>query len=1134
MAYSYKEYIGDGSLTTFTTPPYLEQSHIRAIIGGEHTTAFTLSGTSLTFDTAPAGGVEIRIVRSSSSAQRLTDYADASLLTADTLDLDSNQLFYLTQEALDTASETNISGAKFYTASTAVPSDPVTGNLWFDINIRTLKIYDGNVWKLAVPTNSSHTFETFSNDEANYSYVSLTTVDNSALVFLNGVKQVRSENKAGLLTVPTTGDYWVDETYNRIYFATLSATDVVEVVVNLINNTGGTNTITTTIGGGDGGGGSGLSLTQQLDGNGYVLTDSFNSISVIIADGNDSSVPIPTVVDNGNGTYTIDNGMGDVVTFSDGYTPVKNFDYYDGDSGAYKSFIFYSSENQPSTPTGGTFDGLTETFPAVAGSTPWYDTPTASDVDIEWVSSTRYVETNGVWSNNGWSAPRLYFRQGADGSDGTSVNIKGTFATTAGLENLVAELGDGYIVGGNLYVCTTASTGADSEITDFTDVGQFVGAAGENNYIHYAYASAPFGAPASANFSDSDPVGRDYLGVLVDHNLADSQTVGDYTWSLIKGADGVSIDWKGSYTFRDTQVNSFEVLNAPLVNGMAYHDLTAGKSYIYQDSAYYQVAQDGYSGTDGVDGMVWKGELAVPPTIPEWENGEGLPTYANGTPNHMAAANWAYKDTSEAYAGKVFIYDAVGQAWELMVESGTNGEDGIGVDGMNVYVIYHDNDINTQPALPHRDFIPYINTANAGTYPSQGWSLTSSPDTNWMSQNTGRQNHSFDQDWSAPIRISGSNGVDGDHGSNGAGQFSGNMVSDSYTHLQATAVVRALAQRDPVIGDVVTLSEINNRTNSVTKICNAVTELGNGEFNDTVVLHIDGSLLVDGTIVGSKILAGTIDSTHISAGSISATSITADSLDVGGKAISGSIGMCEGVAGVSIVMSGWDLNSDYFTADFADEAPYHMITNPDSPSHGAVMGLPYFWFKEGTTPAWQTATLFSDGVWAPILNHWQGNANGSIANFTGVLPDAGGDIQDFTTPVLMKHSFTTHNFKGSQSFIIDWSASVTGYFTPSSIPTFAMAVRETTDPHAYMSTDAADYVSTSIVYGQGETTSGTTNMNELVSLEGGKTYHIWIFGFLQDVWLINSTGSTADGIVTRVGDHRGISNGKITVQGLNA
>jgi len=171
------------------------------------------------------------------------------------------------------------------------------------------------------------------------------------------------------------------------------------------------------------------------------------------------------------------------------------------------------------------------------------------------------------------------------------------------------------------------------------------------------------------------------------------------------------------------------------------------------------------------------------------------------------------------------------------------------------------------------------------------------------------------------------------------------------------------------------------------------------------------------------------------------------------------------------------------------------------------------------------ATPFANGAWAPINT---GNNNG--AAYTGMYPHIDGFV-DFTTPVLMKHSFTTHNFTGTQPFIIDWSATVGGYFNEYSLPTFAMAVRQTTDQYAYRSTDPADYVSTSIVYGQGVGSGGTTNMNELVSLEGNKTYHIWIFGFLQEVWPISASNGA---IASRVGDVRGISNGKITVQGLNA
>ena len=1069
MALSYNEYTGDGSLTTFTTPPYLEQSHIQVVVDGQVTTAYTLIGTSLTFNTAPENGLAIRIVRSSSSGQRLTDYADASLLTADTLDLDSNQLFYLTQEALDTASETNLQGASFYTSSTAVPENPTTGNLWFDVNTKTLKIYNGTEWTLAVPSNSSHKFETFNTDEAGYSWIALTSIDNSALVFLNGVKQVRSTTKEGLLTVPTTGDYFVDLTNSRIYFATINADSVVEVVVNLLNNTGnffsGGSGDTTYIGGGAGAG-STLSLTQNESDGTWIITDSSTNISIVVADGNDGGVPIPTIVDNLDGTYTINNGFGGTATWRDGVDgekPLRNIDYFDGNDGSYKSFIFNTAASRPITPTGGTFNGTVETFP-----TDWYDTPTASELDIEWVSTTRYSQVDGVWSNNGWSLPRLYFRQGADGAAGTSVTVKGTLANVNALVDITggAILGDAYIIGSDLYVCTTASD--DTEISDFTNVGVFVGQEGGSSYVHYAYAN--FVAGVIQNFSVDTATGRDYLGIYTQTVASDQAVPNDptdsslYTWQLIKGADGVSINWRGDYTFRDTQANSFEVLNAPLVNGMAYRDLTLKRSYIYQDGVYYQVAADGYSGTNGVDGMVWKGESILPPE---------LPTYANGDTNHMAAANWAYRDIGEAFAGQVRIYDAIGEAWELMVTSGTDGRDGEdaedGTDGLNVYVIYHDNDIETVPDLPHKSFIPFIGSASASTYPSEGWSTTASAGVNWMSQNTGRNNYTFDNAWSAPIRIAGANGVDGNHGTNGAGIFSGNMVASTYTQLQATAVVRSQAQRDPVIGDVVTLSEIDNRTNSVSKICTDVTELGNGVFTNTVALYVDGSLVVDGTIVGSKILAGTIDSTHITVDTLEASVIKVDTLDVGGKAISGSIGMINGTAGNDVSMS---YLAEINEANFLTAQPQHIA-----------------------------------------------GANHSDASVQQ------GDVMGGTP--LYSFSFTTSNFSGTRNFIVTANLQPVGLFSQGggSSSGFTMVVKATSTATDYTSTSASDYVTTRGHSRAGVPAGDSYSLSDVVSLSGNTSYYVWVFGVMDDVGIINNSSHLSG---------RGINNGQITVLGLNA
>lgn len=61
------------------------------------------------------------------------------------------------------------------------------------------------------------------------------------------------------------------------------------------------------------------------------------------------------------------------------------------------------------------------------------------------------------------------------------------------------------------------------------------GADGKTSYIHFAYANS---ADGSSNFSTTDPAGKAYVGTLTDFTEADSTNYADYTWSLIKGADG--------------------------------------------------------------------------------------------------------------------------------------------------------------------------------------------------------------------------------------------------------------------------------------------------------------------------------------------------------------------------------------------------------------------------------------------------------------------------------------------------------------------------------------------------------------------------------------------------------------------
>ena len=60
------------------------------------------------------------------------------------------------------------------------------------------------------------------------------------------------------------------------------------------------------------------------------------------------------------------------------------------------------------------------------------------------------------------------------------------------------------------------------------------GADGKTQYTHIAYANS---ADGTANFSISDS-NRTYIGMYVDFNVNDSTTPSDYSWTLVKGADG--------------------------------------------------------------------------------------------------------------------------------------------------------------------------------------------------------------------------------------------------------------------------------------------------------------------------------------------------------------------------------------------------------------------------------------------------------------------------------------------------------------------------------------------------------------------------------------------------------------------
>lgn len=106
MAYSYVQYPNSGTVTVFPiTFPYQDPTYVKVSVNQVPKTYlvdYTITGSTVVFYVAPSGFVDIR--RKTKSDTRIVNFQDASTLTEMDLDSNSDQLFFLLQEALDTAS----------------------------------------------------------------------------------------------------------------------------------------------------------------------------------------------------------------------------------------------------------------------------------------------------------------------------------------------------------------------------------------------------------------------------------------------------------------------------------------------------------------------------------------------------------------------------------------------------------------------------------------------------------------------------------------------------------------------------------------------------------------------------------------------------------------------------------------------------------------------------------------------------------------------------------------------------------------------------------------------------------------------------------------------------------------------
>lgn len=99
MPNTYVTYTGDGSTQDFTiTFPFLRSSHVTAKINDVLTTDYSISGTTLTFDTAPANGAEVELRRVTPTGALVRRFYDGPNPTGTELEEAFKQAIYAIQD----------------------------------------------------------------------------------------------------------------------------------------------------------------------------------------------------------------------------------------------------------------------------------------------------------------------------------------------------------------------------------------------------------------------------------------------------------------------------------------------------------------------------------------------------------------------------------------------------------------------------------------------------------------------------------------------------------------------------------------------------------------------------------------------------------------------------------------------------------------------------------------------------------------------------------------------------------------------------------------------------------------------------------------------------------------------------
>ena len=313
-----------------------------------------------------------------------------------------------------------------------------------------------------------------------------------------------------------------------------------------------------------------------------------------------------------------------------------------------------------------------------------------------------YNKTTSTESNNPsdyiWSLIK-----GKDGVDGTSVKILGSYNSESELNTAHPsgnEIGDGYIIQGDLYMWTG---------TIFENVGQIKGEDGKDGvdgvtlYTWIKYSDNEDGS----NMYDTPTDKTKYIGIATNKiTQTESNIASDYKWSKFRGDDGVNGATYYTWIRYADDKDGNGMSNDPtdkLYIGFAYNKTTSTESNVASDYKWSLI-----KGTDGVNGEKGKDGTTYYTWIKYSDNANGSGMYE--TPNNKTKyIGIAVNKTTptESNVASDYIWS------KFKGEDGVDGTDGKGIVTVVDYYKVHASDIGvTNATSGFSTDVPQMNATN--------------------------------------------------------------------------------------------------------------------------------------------------------------------------------------------------------------------------------------------------------------------------------------------------------------------------------------------------------------------------------------------------------------------------------------